>query len=177
VSSALAAIAVIVVGIVLLNLLQSEGGRDSDDLIGASSGAPTSVAPRSAPAKPIAPATVVPSAKPAAPAPATSRPAERSSTTPGTAAAAEPLTVLNHSRRTGLANRAAAGFSARGWPIHLVGNTTYRARTTTVYFVPGQEAAARRLMSEFPGVRRMLLRPLRLPGRGLTVVVTRDYPA
>jgi hypothetical protein len=176
VSSGLAAIAVIVVGIVLLNLLQSSPGASSNDLVGAPDPRLTGAAPPSPPG--TATPTTRPSRQPAKPSPAASAPATRPGTSAGaTLVTRQPLTVLNHSRRAGLASRAAAQFDARGWPIHLVGNTTYRARMTTVYYVPGQEAAARRLMSEFPGVRRMLLRPLRLPGRGLTVVVTRDYPA
>lgn len=162
----------IVSGVVILNLLQSDGGRDADELIG-SAGVPTSAAPRTAAAQPTSVPTVRPT-KTAKPAPGVTTPREPAS---APLAVRQPLTVLNHSRRTGLASRAAAGFRARGWPIDLVGNTTYRAKMTTIYYVPGQEAAARRLMTEFPGVRRMLLRPLRLPGRGLTVVVTRDYPA
>jgi hypothetical protein len=83
--------------------------------------------------------------------------------------------VLNSSRIKLLAAGAADDFKRGGWSIAFVGNTTYRARMTTAYYAPGQEAVARRLMAEFPAVQRMLLRPAGLPGKGLTVVVTRDY--
>ena len=88
-----------------------------------------------------------------------------------------PLTVLNSSRRTGLAARAADGFRAAGWPIAGTGNYRQRVPVTTVYFAPGQEAAARQLVAEFPAIQRVLPRPPDLPGTGLTVVVTREYPA
>ncbi|HZG95642.1 MAG TPA: LytR C-terminal domain-containing protein [Mycobacteriales bacterium] len=126
-------------------------------------------------AKPAAtpkPAAKTPT-KPAAPAAdPTSKPAADAATV---RAARQPLTVLNSSRIRGLAAGAADDFTGRGWSISFVGNTTYRARVTTAYYAPGQDGAARRLMAEFPAVQRMLPRPSGLPGRGLTVVVTREY--
>ena len=86
-----------------------------------------------------------------------------------------PLTVLNNSRIHGLATSAAEDFRAAGWSIRAITNTRYQPKITTVYYLPGQEAAARQLMRDVPAVRRMLLRPGALPGTGLTVVVTREY--
>lgn len=175
-SSALVAIAVIVAGIVVLNLLH----RVPDTRV-TSDGAPQPAA-ASVPGSPRPVTSAAPSApSDHTPAATNSPPAKQhkkpTATQPPRVAARAPLTVLNHSRRELLARRAADGFAANGWPIHLIGNTTYQARMTTVYYVPGQEGAARRLMREFPGIRRMLLRPRGLPGSGLTVVVTKHYPA
>lgn len=87
--------------------------------------------------------------------------------------------MLNSSRIRDLASAAAGDLRAAGWPVAAsnIGNTSYRAKITTVYYLPGQEASARQLMRDVPGVRRMLLRPLALPGHGFTVVVTREYAA
>lgn len=46
-----------------------------------------------------------------------------------------------------------------------------------MYFEPGQQAAAAALAAQFPVIRRVLPRFAGLPGSGLTVVVTREYPA
>ncbi|GAC1328182.1 MAG: hypothetical protein NVSMB13_15120 [Mycobacteriales bacterium] len=85
--------------------------------------------------------------------------------------------MLNNSRRPGLADRAASQFAAGGWTIADVGNFTGRIPVTTVYFEPGQEGAARALAAQFPAIARVLPRFAGLPGSGLTVVVTREYPA
>jgi hypothetical protein len=91
-----------------------------------------------------------------------------------------PLTVLNNSRRTGLAKRAAAEFAAGGWPIRGTGN--YRATRlakTTVYYTPRnarERAAAESLRRQFPHVERVQPRFKGLPGSGVTVVLTGDYP-
>jgi hypothetical protein len=86
-----------------------------------------------------------------------------------------PLTVLNNSRSTGLADRAAATFRAGGWPVKVTGNFRGRIRATTVYYEPGQQASARAFARRFAGIERVLPRFDGLPGRGLTVVLTRDF--
>ncbi len=86
-----------------------------------------------------------------------------------------PVTVLNNSRITGLADRGAQQFEAAGWPVAVTGNFRGRIRSTTVYYPAGLEAAAREFASRFPGVQRLLPRPENLPGSGLTVVLTRDF--
>jgi len=101
------------------------------------------------------------------------RPAAAPAAPPAPARPAPPaLTVLNNSRLTGLAAEAAARYADGGWPIALVGNYNGRLRDSTVYYLPGQRAAALRLAREY-GVPRVLPRPERLPGQGLTVVLTR----
>ena len=98
------------------------------------------------------------------------------SATPAEVAQRPPLTVLNHSRRPKLAQRAADLFAAGGWPIAEVGNTRLDVLETTVFFDPGQEAAAARLRQQFPSVLAAAPRPAELDGTGLTVVVTREFP-
>ena len=88
-----------------------------------------------------------------------------------------PVTVLNNSRRTGLAHRAAAQVSGGGWPIRQIGNFTGRIRVSTVYYSPGQQRVAAALAHQFPAVQRVLPRFSGLPGSGLTLVVTREWPA
>ena len=88
-----------------------------------------------------------------------------------------PLTVLNNSTRSGLADRAAARFRAGGWPIKLTGNFRGRVEATTVYYAPGELASAQLLQKSFSGLVRVRPRFATLPGSGLTVVLTRDFPA
>ena len=83
------------------------------------------------------------------------------------------VTVLNNSRFTGLAWRAAARYRAAGWPVAATGNFRGRLRATTVYFEAGQQPSAVRFAQQF-GVARVLPRFAGLPGYGLTVVLTRD---
>ena len=114
-----------------------------------------------------------------APAPTASgavTPAEPAPVEEPIAAARPPLTVLNHSRISGLAARAAEDFRQGGWEIVEVGNTRRPVAVTTVFFAPGQEAAAADLRAAFSAIRQSAPRPADLPGQGLTVVVTREYP-
>ncbi|HVE63295.1 MAG TPA: LytR C-terminal domain-containing protein [Mycobacteriales bacterium] len=118
-----------------------------------------------------APAASAGSTPPVSSAGTTPVPAVEESTTP----ARPPLTVLNHSRITGLAARAAEDFRTGGWQVVEVGNTRREVLVTTVFFAAGQEAAAAELRQAFPAIREMAPRPADLPGSGLTVVVTREY--
>lgn len=84
-----------------------------------------------------------------------------------------PLTVLNNSKISHLAERSAAKFRAGGWPVPATGNYRGHVDTTTIYYPPGQRASAERFGKQF-GVR-VLPRFATLPGSGMTVVVTRDF--
>jgi len=119
--------------------------------------------------RPSAPPAPSPSPPPA-PSPTPSRTAA-----PPTPAALAPVTVLNNSRIDRLAARAAARFSAAGWPVVGTGNYRGRLSATTVFYGPGQEASARAFAARFPGVARVQPRTRTLPGSGLTVVLTRDF--
>jgi len=87
-----------------------------------------------------------------------------------------PVTVLNNSRRTGLADRAAQRFEAAGWPVTATGNLRGRIPVTTVYYDAGLEASAQALAAAFDGITRVLPRFASLPARGVVVVVTREFP-
>lgn len=124
-----------------------------------------SVPPTQAPAAAPVPAALAP------PAPAPS-PAAQAPSSPVVA-----VTVLNNSRRTGLADRAAQRFAAGGWPVTAIGNVRGRIPATTVYFDPGLEASAQAFAATFDGLTRVLPRFPTLPARGIVVVVTREFPA
>jgi hypothetical protein len=112
--------------------------------------------------------------------PTTAAPAPLVSPTVVATPAAAPklaLTVLNNSNVNKLAARAAAKYHAAGWPIKLTGAFRGRIPVTTVYYAPGQQASAMLLQKEFPAIARVRPRFKELPGSGLTVVLTRDYPA
>jgi hypothetical protein len=117
------------------------------------------------------------------PPPTTTAPAPVSPTTPpsatpsATVAARLALTVLNNSKVNGLAKKAAADFTAKGWTVAGTGNLPGRLATTTVYYPAGMLAAAVELRRQFPAITDSAPRYAGLPGDGtLTVVVTRDYP-
>jgi hypothetical protein len=80
-----------------------------------------------------------------------------------------------------LAARAAAQFRSGGWPAQSKGN--YRATrlsATTVYYTAGsarEQLAAESLHRQFPHVERVQARTAGIPGKGLAVILTADYPA
>jgi hypothetical protein len=110
--------------------------------------------------------------------PATTRPPATAAATPSpTVATRAAVTVLNNSRITGLAKKAAGDFAARGWPIAGTGNLSGRLARTTVFYSEGQRPAAEALRKAFPAIADMAPRYAGLPGTSpLTVVVTREYP-
>ncbi len=95
----------------------------------------------------------------------------------GPASLVVPVTVLNNSRRDGLAERAAERFGRGGWPVALTGNFRGRIPVTTVYYDPGMEASARAVAAAFDGITRVRPRFPTLPARGVVVVLTRDFSA
>jgi hypothetical protein len=122
--------------------------------------------------------TLPPPSSPARPAPTSRPPASATpSPTPTPTAAERPaVTVLNNSKITGLAAKAAADFARGGWRIAGTGNLSGRLARTTVYYAPGQADAAAALRRQYPAIAESAPRYAGLPGDGLTVVVTRDYP-
>jgi len=86
------------------------------------------------------------------------------------------VVVLNDSRITGLAHRAAAVLAARGWSIALIGNLPADVSESTVYYAAGAQRAARKLLGAGLGVRRLLPQvswPIAWAGP-LVVVLTND---
>lgn len=113
----------------------------------------------------------------ARPTPARTVPVDEPSATATPVVAKAPVTVLNNSRRSQLAARAAGQLHGGGWPIAQVGNFTGRIPVSTVYYARGQEGVARALARQFPAIQRVHPRFAGLPGSGLTLVVTREWPA
>jgi hypothetical protein len=113
------------------------------------------------------------------PTPTTAQPSTRveGNRTSRPVAAVLPVSVLNNSRRSGLAHRAADQVAAKGWPIAKIGNFTGRVPISTLYYAPGQLASAQRLAHLMPAIRRVEPRFSGLPTTGLTLVVTREWPA
>jgi hypothetical protein len=166
-----AAVSAIVLVIVLLLVLNRPGNSsDAGPAVQPGPTLPTSAASHTpAPSRTTSPT-------PHASASRTAAVAEPSAT--ATAAVAKiPVTVLNNSRRTGLASRAAAQLKDGGWPIKVVGNFRGRIPESTVYYASGQARVAAALAHQFAAVRRVLPRFRGLPGSGLTLVVTREWPA
>jgi hypothetical protein len=175
---ALLGVALLVIGVVVLG-----GGGDSG-----SSGAAPAPSPSVLTSAPTA-ATPSRSATSSAPprtstAPrTTAAPPPRTTVAPPprtTAAARAPLTVLNNSTISGLADRAAGEAQNRGWQVAQVGNFAGRLAVTTVYYTPGDaagQAAARELAREFPQIDQVLPRYAGLPPTpaGIVLVVTRAW--
>jgi len=163
-----------VVAVVLILLVLNSRPSVSGPGPGAVAEQPASTSSTPPPASPAPSASPSVSSTPAAP-PVSQPPATQPAAS--TQAAKLPVTVLNNSRHQHLAAHVAAELAAKGWPIRKTGNFTGRIKATTVYYGPGQRAAAERLAREFGQIRRVEPRFRGLPGTGLTVVVTRDWSA
>ena len=170
----LSAVTAIVVVIVLLLVLNRPGHHSTN------AGPVVTPGPTHTSSEPelTAPASASASPTPSvSPTPRRTVPVAEPSATAKPVAGKAPVTVLNNSRRTGLAHRAAAQVANGGWSIKYIGNVTGRIAESTVYYAPGQAAIARAFADQFSAVRRVLPRFQGLPGSGLTLVVTRDWPA
>jgi cytoskeletal protein RodZ len=87
-----------------------------------------------------------------------------------------PVEVLNNSRIKGLAHHVAAEVQSRGWTISQVGNLRGRVAESTLYFPPGELAAAQHLAGEFGSVQRVLPQSEGgLHSSSLVLVVTRFW--
>jgi len=173
VAGAALSVAGVALGIVVLHWVTEPPSRPAS----AVSGLPAATAGQQA--VPSSSPTVVPSPRPA-PSPAPSSAPSPAPTVPPAASPSPPslivpVTVLNNSRRTGLAARGAARAQAAGWPVALVGNFRGRIPVTTAYYDPGLEASARALAHDVDGVVRVRPRFAGLPARGVVLVVTREF--
>ena len=165
----LAAVSVIVLVIVLLLVLNRPGHHRSD-------AGPVVVPPPTT--QTTQSASPTPSVKPSPkPSPTKTVPVAEPSATAKPRVGKLPVTVLNNSRRSGLAHRAAAQVANGGWPIKLIGNFTGRIAVSTIYYAHGQKPVAEAFAHQFSAVQRVLPRFHGLPGSGLTLVVTREWPA
>lgn len=168
---AVASVVVVIVLLLFLNSRSSTPGPAPGAIEAPPSTTPTTAAPPSPTSSASTTVTPSPVQSPTAPAPPVSEPPA----TAQPAVAKVPVTVLNNSRRSGLASDVAAQLRAKGWPIAKVGNYRGRIAMTTVYYAAGQLTQARELAREFPQIQRVEPRFDGLPGHGLTLVVTRDW--
>jgi len=169
---AVSAVAVVILLLLVLNSRPTPAGP-APGAVAEPTSVPTSAALTSPPI-PTSPAPSSPSSSPASTAAAP--PVSQPPATQPPAVPRLPVTVLNNSRRQGLAAHVATQVRAAGWPVRRTGNFTGRIAETTLYYAPGQRAAARDLAAAMSQIRRVLPRFAGLPGSGLTLVVTRDWP-
>ncbi|MFL6286886.1 MAG: LytR C-terminal domain-containing protein [Actinomycetes bacterium] len=82
-----------------------------------------------------------------------------------------PVYVFNQTTVPGLAAETAAQFEADGWNIVGVDNWVGTVPEDTVYFYPGDRAAADRLSQAFPAVGRVWPASAPMPQGALTVIL------
>ncbi|MGZ4616819.1 MAG: LytR C-terminal domain-containing protein [Actinomycetes bacterium] len=153
-------------------------GTGSDQVTTATQGSPSTPAaasPRatsSSPSASSAPTAPPPSSAPPATPPASPPPVSPSATVD---TSRPEVVVLNQSARQGAAADAADRLRGAGWAIRRTDSFSGTVRTTTVYYPPGMEQAARAVAKTLPGATRVLPRFSTLPRTRLTVVLTDDY--
>jgi hypothetical protein len=174
--------AVAVVVVVILLLIWINGGSSG------SKQSPAAVGPGPARSAPVAPSSShrsrpvdTPTATRSTPsAPKTHgipvKPQATKHAKPGVPTAVAPVTVLNNSRRVGLAAAVAAELRGRGWHVTAVGNQTHVIPVTTLYFAPGEHGAAVHLAHDFASIQRVAPESSGgIRGSGLTLVVTQSW--
>jgi hypothetical protein len=179
--------AVVVVVVVIVLLIWINGGSSGNGTSPAAVGnrpsvavtpthasSPTPSRSRTTPARPASPTAIV---KPAHHHHNSSRPTPTGlgpTSPPPTVMA--PVTVLNNSRRTGLAAAVAGELRAKNWKIASVGNFHGLLPQTTLYYAPGAKRAALHLSEEFDSIQRMAPnRQGNITAGALTLVVTRYW--
>jgi hypothetical protein len=173
---AVSAVVVVILLLLVLNARPSPPGPAP----GAVAQPPTAATAPALSSPPALTAPTTPSASPAsssAAAPPVSEPAATQAPATQAPVSRPAVTVLNNSRRSGLAKEVAAQVRADGWPVARTGNFRGRIAASTLYYAAGQRAAAEQLARSMPRIRRVLLRFAGLTGSGLTLVVTRDWSA
>ncbi|TCO58077.1 LytR C-terminal domain-containing protein [Actinocrispum wychmicini] len=186
----LALLAVAAIALVV-GLISVFGGGGSDQPTNNTAGTPAAGTPSQEP--PSSPGSPPPSSAtpPSSETPPSSPPPSSSSSTPSSEAPpspppdttpghVQPVQVLNNSKITGLADRAATDFRNRGWNVTAVDNlseTQAKVPFTTVYYRPGtaEEAEARDLANQFGLHVDRRIEGLRNFGPGLIVVVAKEY--
>ena len=82
-----------------------------------------------------------------------------------------PVYVFNQTPITGLAAETAAQLEGQGWNVVGVDNWIGTVPEDTVYFYPGDRAAADRLAQQFPGIGRVWPASAPMPQGALTVIL------
>ncbi len=82
-----------------------------------------------------------------------------------------PVYVFNQTTITGLAAETANSMESAGWNVVGVDNWIGRVPSDTVYFYPGDRAAAERLSKDFPEFARVWPASAPMPAGALTVIL------
>ncbi len=82
-----------------------------------------------------------------------------------------PVYVFNQTSITGLAAQTGAELDTAGWNVVGVDNWIGTVPEDTVYFYPGDRAAADRLSHDFPGIGRVWPASAPMPAGALTVIL------
>lgn len=173
-------IALLVVAVVAV--LAAWGRLQSDESVVA--GGPTSPAASptssSSPSPSPSPSSASPTAKPtksATPTPTTSdEPTESPSPTAVVIDRSVPVTVLNGTRRTGLAAKVAADLKSKGWTVVSIGNWRAGGVETTTVFVDGRDDAAATMRRDLKEADATETPIGAMRTNRITVVIMDDYP-
>jgi hypothetical protein len=162
--------------------LQSD---DTTDLASSPSATPT-VSVTSSPAPTESPSTTPSSAEPT---PSTSvTPTESATESPTTSASPSesatsvvidrsvPVTILNGTRRTGLAAKVAADLKKLGWTVVSIGNWRAGGVETTTVFVQGRADAAATMRRDLEAADATKTPIGSMRTNRITIVVMDDYP-
>ncbi len=174
------AVAAVLAVVVALYLTLGGSGGPAPSVAGATSTASTAAATSGAPVSASPPTSASGTSGPGSPSPSptTSTPVSSPSASsgPSSPGAGVPVVVLNETTRVGLAGSVAGMLRGKGWTVIGVGNFRGTVADTTVYYPPGQQAAAAALAADLPVPQR--LRPTfgNLDQTALTVVLTDNYP-
>jgi hypothetical protein len=82
-----------------------------------------------------------------------------------------PVYVFNQTTISGLAAETATSLESAGWNVVGVDNWIGRVPSDTVYFYPGDRAAAERLSDDFPEIARVWPASAPMPAGALTVIL------
>ena len=82
-----------------------------------------------------------------------------------------PVVVFNQTGVSGLAATFAGKLTQKGWHVTAVDNWVGTVPSSTVYYRPGGEAAARTLQHDFPVIGRLRPAVTGMPTSGLTVIL------
>ncbi len=82
-----------------------------------------------------------------------------------------PVYVFNQTSISGLAAQTANALESAGWNVVGVDNWVGNVPADTVYFYPGDRAAADRLSNDFPDIERVWPASAPMPAGALTVIL------
>ena len=82
-----------------------------------------------------------------------------------------PVYVFNQTTISGLAAETGSALESAGWNVVGVDNWVGNVPSDTVYFYPGDRAAAERLSEDFPDIERVWPASAPMPAGALTVIL------